>query len=1037
MFCDLVGSTALSQRLDPEDLRRAVLTYQDWASEIIRGFEGHVAQYLGDGLLVYFGYPVAHEDDAERAIRAALAMLADLPTVNERLAQDNPFFRDQRLRVRMGIHTGLVVAGEMGGRDRREPVAVVGETPNIAARVQGEAEPDTVVVSADTRRLVEGRFDFADLGPREMKGVMGPVALFRVIGERASAPRDAELRRVEGPLVGRGQEVELLLSRWEQAREGFGQAVLLSGEAGIGKSRLLRAIRERVGAPTDSALAGRCSPYHQHTPLYPITDVLHRALRFDRADSAAIKMETLESALHQYGVAPDVAPLLAPLLGVEVPSSAAPTLTPAQQREQTLDAIVAILVAMATAHPLLLTVEDLHWVDPTTLELIERVVEQIPNAAMLLVMTARPTFLAPWGPSAHLTTLTLSRFTRRHTTEIATAVAGGKALPDEVLDQIVTKTDGVPLFAEELTKLVLESGFLRDAGDHYELTRSLPPLAIPSTLQDSLMARLDRLAPVKEVAQLAATVGRAFSFELIRAVSDLDDHMLESALGRLVAAEMLYQRGTGPGARYVFKHALIQDTAYQALLRSTRQQYHQRIARVLVETFPETAEEQPELVAHHYTEAGLAEPAVLHWGRAGARAARRSAHREVIGHLTRALDVLSGLPAGVARARWELGLRSQLGPALIAVKGQSSRDVQECYGRARALCQELGDAPQLFPVLVGLRRFYSVRGELATARSVAEQLLGLAQRAGEPALLVEAHHSHGNVLFWMGEPRAARESIEEGIAHGTGASRHSLAQAPYYVTDPVVGSLAYLGWILWVLGQPDQALERSRQAVERAETLEHPHSLAVALDFAIALHEFRGEIAEAEATARAAIRVSETHGFPFWMALARIRLGWALVAAGDAAGGIGEIESGLASHRATGAELARPFLLGLLAEACTTAGRIDDARAALSAAMTAGQATDERFYLAELQRLDGELRVRERPGKRDDAEMLFRQAIDTARSQHARGLELRAATSLARLWLEQGRSADARAALAEITGSFDEGVATRDVQQARQLLASL
>src|SRR5262245_6630222 len=594
LFCDLVDSTGLASRLDPEELREVIRAYQETCAEVIQRFEGHIAQYLGDGLLVYFGYPLAHEDDAQRAVRAGLGMLQSMGRLNARLQAEQAV----RLALRLGVHTGLVVVGEMGGGARREQLAL-GETPNLAARLQALAESDTMVISGATARLVEGVYECRALGLQSLKGIAEPVPIYQVVGERrAQSHFDMADAATLTPLVGREQEVGLLLERWAQVQEGRGQVVVLSGEAGIGKSRLVQVVKAHVAGAPHTRWACRALPYHQNSALYPLLDLFERALQLQSEDSPDARLGKLEEALTA-AVVPlqEVVPLLAALLSLPLPPRYAPlTLSPQRQKEQTLHAILAVLLALADQQPVLFIVEDLHWVDPSTLELLDLLIDQVPSACIFTLLTCRPEFHLPWTLRAHLTQLTLSRLPRTQAETLVGRVTAGKALPGEVLQQITARTDGVPLFVEELTKMVLESGLLHEGDDRYELAGPLPPLAIPTTLHDSLMARLDRLAAVKAVAQLGATLGRAFPYALLQAVSPLDEGTLQQALVQLVEAELLYQRGVPPQATYLFKHALIQEAAYQSLLKSTRQQYHQRIAQVLAEQFSDIAETQPELL---------------------------------------------------------------------------------------------------------------------------------------------------------------------------------------------------------------------------------------------------------------------------------------------------------------------------------------------------------------------------------------------------------------------------------------------------------
>src|SRR5262245_51411435 len=739
MFCDLVDSTVLSGQLDPEDLREVVRAYQETCAKVIARFDGHIAQYLGDGLLVYFGYPLAHEDDAQRAVRAGLGIVEALGQLNIRLAQE----RGVHLAVRLGCHTGLVVVGEVGGGTRQEQLAL-GETPNLAARMQGIAAPNTPVVSATTVQLLGGFFTPQSLGTSVLKGLAQPLEVYQVLHESTARSRlEAVGSTGLTPLVGREQEVALLRERWVQVKDGLGQVVLLSGEAGIGKSRLVQVLKEHVAAEPQAWLTPcQCSPYYQNTALYPMIDLLERvALRFEREESPPHKVSKLEGFLVQYGLPlAEAVPLFAALLSLPLTADYVPlTLPPEQQKQKLLHALLTILLRIAVQQPLLFVMEDLHWVDPTTLELLSLLVDQGPTARILVLLTFRPDFSPPWTGRSHLTQITLPRLPRHQAAEMTGRVAHRKALPAEVVGQVVAKTDGVPLFVEELTKMVLESGLLQEREDRYELTGPLPPLAIPTTLHDSLMARLDRLATVKGLAQLGATLGREFSYELLQAVSPWDEETLQRGLHQLVETEFLYQQGLPPQAAYLFKHALIQDAAYQSLLKSTRQQHHQHIAQVLEARFPELCETQPELLAHHYTEAGLLEQALPYWQRAGERALQRSANVEAIRYLTRGLEGLQTLPDSPERSQHELALHIALGPPLMATKGFTDPEVERVYTRARALCRQVGESPQLFPVLDGLHSFYYIRGEYRTALELAQEFFTLAQSVQDPARLMGAH----------------------------------------------------------------------------------------------------------------------------------------------------------------------------------------------------------------------------------------------------------------------------------------------------------
>ncbi|MBI4641214.1 MAG: AAA family ATPase, partial [Candidatus Tectomicrobia bacterium] len=1018
MFCDLVGSTPLSQQLDPEELRKVLQNYQALCAKVIGRFEGYLARYFGDGLLVYFGYPRAHEDDAQRAVRTGLGIVEAIGGLNQRLYGEMGI----RLQVRVGIHTGLVVAGDMDTSQQLEARAIIGETPNIAMQSQNLAEPDTVVMSVATARLVEGLFECRPLGAQILKGISQPVELLQILHESTARSRlDAAALVGLTPLIGREREGGLLRERWEQAKEGMGQVVVLSGEAGIGKSRLVQAVKEWAAQDPHAWLTPcQCSPYHQNSAFYPMIDLLQRVvLQFEKDEPPQQKLRKLEGFLVQYGFSlSETVPLFADLLSIPAENYAPLKLSSEQQRQKTLHALLTLLLRRASQQPMLFVMEDLHWVDPSTLELLKLLVDQGPTTRILALFAFRPDFTLPWTSRSYLTHIVLTRLTRRQVVEMIDQVAGGKTLPAEVIEQVVSKTDGVPLFVEELTKMVLGSGLLREREDHYDLTRPLPPLAIPSTLHDSLMARLDRLAAVKGVAQLGATLGRVFSYELLQAVSPLDETMLRNALAQLVEAEFLYQQGLPPQISYVFKHALIQDAAYQSLLKSTRQQYHQRIAQVLVERFPETVETQPELLAHHYTEAGLREQAIACWQRAAQRAMERSANVEAIGHLTTALELLKTLPDTRERAQQELVLQTTLGSALMATKGYAAPEVEQAYARARALCQQVGETPHLFPVLAGLSGFYQNRAELQTARELREQLLHLAQHQQDPVLVVGAHVLLGVTLFLLGELASARMHLEQGIALYDPQHHRSLAFGGR--GDPGVSGRSYITSVLWLLGYPDQALKMSHEALTMAQERSHPLSSALALTYTTILHQYRRESQLTQERAEATITLSTDQGFAQLLAMGTILRGWALTEHGQREEGIAQILEGFAAYRATGAELQQSYWLALLAEAYGNVGQVEEGLTLLTEVLAVVKKSSGRWWEAEIYRLEGELllRVGERESKRvshspilpffhSSPEACFLQALEIARRQQAKSLELRAATSLSRLWQQQGKREEA------------------------------
>ncbi len=1017
MFCDLVGSTALSERLDPEDWRTVVRNYQRTCAAVIHRFEGQIAQYLGDGLLVYFGYPQAHEDDARRAVQAALDIVAALRAADAsgRGPQQMP-----TVQARIGIHTGLVVVGDIGDRDSSERLAL-GETPNVAARLQAIAEPNAVVISGATSRLVSSFFECQDLGPQALKGLSAPVHAYRVGGPSGVPSRLAGVDAAGlTPLVGRDEEVALLRRRWERAAAGDSQVVLVSGEAGIGKSRLVRVLTDDLVDEMHGRIEWRCSPFYQNSAFYPVVEDLQRRLRFERDDAAANKLRKLEAAMegHGFDLAATV-PLLGALLSLPLPERYPPlTIAPERQKQRTLEALVAWVRADTLRQPMLLIVEDLHWIDPSTLELLGLVIDQLTTSRLLHVLTFRPDFRPPWPMLAHVTQLTLSRLAHRDVQAMVEALARGTALPADMRQQLIARADGVPLYVEELTKAVMES-----------------ELAIPASLHDSLMARLDRLGTAKEIAQLGAAVGREFTYELIRAVSPVDEAALQQALVKLVDAGLLYQRGLPPQARYVFKHALIQDAAYESLLRTTRQQYHQQIARALEAQHDDATSHPLELLAHHYTEAGLLEKALPYWQTAGEQAVLSSADVEAISHLTRALELLTVLPDRPALARRELALQVALGVPLRASKGFAAPEVGRAYARARELCRE-SDTVELFSILRGLWEFHELRGEYETSLALARQLLTMSENRSDPVDLLVANELMGDTQFWLGDFGAARQHMDR--AFSLYDSRQHDDHVFRYGYDLGVACLSFGAWALWFLGYPAQASRRADEGIALARQLGHPFTFAFALLFAGQLHSYRREADRTEVLTAEVMTISAKQDFPMLLHQASMIRGWALADRGHAIEGIGQIRKGLAEWRAMGQELECSHFLGLLAEACRRAGRHAEGLDVVAEAIAVAERIGEGFWQAELYRVRGDLLLDAgAPSSAADAEEWFRKAVAAAGARSAKTLELRAATSLARLWLRQGRKDEAMQALGTLERSFTEGSDTKDLLEARALLNAL
>jgi class 3 adenylate cyclase/predicted ATPase len=1025
MFCDLVGSTALSRRLDPEELGRLMRAYQNAVAGEVARLEGHVAKYLGDGVLAYFGWPRAHEDAAERAVRAGLAIQEAVG----RLAASEP------LSARIGIATGLVVVGDLIGEGASREESVVGEAPNLAARLQALAEAGSIVVAESTRRLLGGLFELEDLGGHALRGFEQPVQAWRVLGESSAEGRFEALHgQYLIPLIGREQELALLLERWALARQGEGQVVLLSGEPGIGKSRVVLALRERLRDEPRTSLRYFCSPYHTNSALFPVLAQLERAAGFVRDDPPAAKLEKLEALLAR--AVPHVGEaslLLAELLGIPVEDRQMAELTPPQRRARTFAGLLAQLEGLAGQRPVVMLLEDAHWLDPTSIELFERIVDRIQRLPVLLLVTHRPEFDAPWRGYPHVTTLTLNRLAGAQAQAMVGHLTGGRTLPAELLDPILAKTEGVPLFVEELTKTVLESGLLREEVGGYVLCGPLPPLAIPATLQDSLMARLDRSASVKDVAQIAACIGREFDHEVLEAVADTPADRLEAALEELMRAELVFRRGIPPDATYAFKHALVQDAAYQSLLKSRRRQLHTRIAAVLEERFSGTEEIQPELLAHHYEQAGLIERAVAYWHLAGQLDMRRSAMAEAAVELSNGLTLLADLPPGPPRDRKELDLLLALASAHAAAVGHGTPEARRAYARAVELAEAVGDTTRLFPALDGLVTCHFSGGELRTAINLADRLLGLAETNEGVAPRLIAHSEVGIVQLALGNLASARKHLERALALYQPHEHDGLCWV--YSFDPEVICRGYLSWTLFALGYSAQARNESRRSISAAQRLSHPQTMAFALTRAAALAHLHRSVEGVKKMAAAVTALANERGLRTYIVAGRFYQGWAAVQRGGVDEDLALLSECLGSLRAGGDEDWFPHSLCLAAEGYHKAGRLNEALDLLSQALERVERNDERWFAAEVQRLRGELLLSQ--SNADQAETCLRMALSVARDQGGKSWELRSATSLARLWAGQGRRSEARDLLAPIHAWFTEGFDSADLRDAKALLDQL
>ncbi|MCG8358009.1 MAG: AAA family ATPase [Kiloniellales bacterium] len=1004
MFCDLVKSTDLAERLDPEDFKEVIQTYHQSCREVLRQFGGFVARYSGDGILAYFGFPQARENDAERALRAGLAIIETVPNLDTGL--------DVTLQVRVGTATGLVVAGHTIEGDAGSERLAVGEAPNLAARLQSLAKPNTMLIGPDTHKLVGGTFEFADAGRHKLKGISEPVQVWRVMGvksidSRFDAMHEADLT----PMIGREREIELLLDRWATAKGGDGQVVLLSGEAGIGKSRITQVLYERVESEPHTILRYQCSSYYNKTSLYPLIEQITRSAGIGDDDPDPTKLSKLERLLESAGVDRALAvPLIGPLLFIPTDESyVLPEMTPDRYKETTLSVIADLMLSHIGEKPLLLVFEDIHWIDPVSMELVELLINRIQGTRALLMITSRQHPVERWDIYPHITSLTLNRLTQGQVGKFVAQVTGGKSLPEDVLSHILAKTDGIPLFIEELTKTILESGLLRETDQGFTLTGPLPPYVIPGTLHDSLMERLDHLGPAKRVAQVGSCIGRDFEPALLAAVSDFDDMALQSGLDQLVASKLLFRHGAPPDESYSFKHALVQQAAHESLLRTRRQALHGRIAELLLQGRDESPRARPELIARHFQEAGRPDEAVRYYIIAGQRAAEISAFAESVGRLDEALGLLMTRPAGPARLETELRLQLARGKAFRSWKGTGAEETQGAYLRARALCEEIGEQrvtaefySDYVHTLYGQSASAFDAAKLTVASEAAERLVALGESRADMPTEIIGHQAAGMCSFSRGDLTTARHHLEQAVAHSDTQVENADIKGAQFPSL----ALTYLSWTLFALGQASEAQRRCAQALRHAEQ-GSAYTRALTLCNACYLFQFLRDTAAVRRHAEQLLTIAGEHDMYAWQDMGSYFRGWVLVQEGVTAEGIEAMEDVV--RRCDVGAIEMPYVYALLAEALGKGGNFSGASELLQVAVEAVGSTGERWYEPEIHRIRGELTLLQPTSTaRDQAEACFWQALEVSREIQARMWELRAALSLARLWTSQDKHSEAR-----------------------------
>jgi len=1029
MFCDLADSTSLSDTLDPEELHAIILKYQSACADVIHHYAGHIAQYLGDGILVYFCYPRAHEDDPRRAVYSALGCIDAIVKLNKELAAKNI-----TLAIRIGIHTGLVVTGEIGTGEQREQLAL-GKTPNIAARLQNIAKLNSICISDTTHNLTQGFFEIESLGQHALKGINQPVHIYQVLKENNARDRiDVALRQGSLlPIVGRENEIEQLSRLWDKVTDGGGQVVLLKGEGGVGKSRLMQAFIEQLNNSKHHYLCANGMAFSETRVLRPIIEMLQNTFGFTASDSSVERFIKMEILLTKYEFhLNDYIPLFSSLLNLPLTHDYIEPSLPADfKKRRTLEMVFELLQKLSQECPLLFVVEDLHWLDPSTLEFLDMLIVQEQAHKIFVFLTCRPNFSIPWYTRSNIVQLNLTHLNRSEIISMVNRLTDNRSLPDVLMNEIVTKTDGVPLFVEELTKMVINSDMVKEVNGDFQLVRTLSSLSIPSTLQDLLNARLDSLGQAKEVAQLASIIGREFSFEMLLSISDFKPELLQTHINKLIEAELLSQRGFGAESQYIFKHALIHDSAMSSMLMSRRQVVHKKLAYILENDYPDIVRERPEYLAYHYTESSQAEQAIDWWLRAEQSALQQSANVEAISHFKHGMELLKSLPESKENCLRELRLCASVGAAYCATTGYASPEVETVYHRASELSKNIGNIPEQFQILWGQYAFYVVRAEIDEARNSSQAMLTAAENKSNTLMQLEATVALGLTEYFSGDVKKSYGYMLRAEQLDTPDRDRAFT----YICgqDSSVGNLVYMGLALWLMGKPDQALSKSNDAITLARKIEHPFSIAYALNFSAWLHYMLRQVDSAASLADEVISLSLERGF-FWVTLGSVIAGWAQASKGDPVEGLNSISNGLQNYRGAGAGLSQTLQLSIEADTCLKENQLERAQTCLQEALTLAEKTGEKFWLADIHRLLGE--TYHHMNDTHAAECHFLDAVNIAKEQNVPMLLLRAASSYARLTSKNNKQS-AINILQQAREKITTDMALLDLQEADLLLEEL